>query len=50
MKKNLTMGLLWILCLMVGINTAAIAVANPIMDSTVIANDQCPGNPNQDDC
>ncbi|MGK7933764.1 MAG: hypothetical protein AB4041_20365 [Microcystaceae cyanobacterium] len=50
MKKQITMGLIGIICLIVGLNATAVAYENPITDSTTIMNDQCPGNPNNDDC
>ncbi len=50
MKKPIKLGLIGILFLIVGLNTAGVAFANPIADSTVVMNDQCPGNPNKDNC
>lgn len=50
MKKQLMMVIPSVLCLIVGLNATAVAYENPITDSTTIMNDQCPGNPNKDDC
>ncbi len=50
MKKSLTTGLLGILVLVISVDIVSVAFANPITESTVVMNDQCPGNPNKDNC